>query len=361
VDLRIERIYISPSTANLRNLQWILHHPRHRIHVREIVWDDAQLEEFPTLESFRQVVAIDETEMMCGIERCLEDAILHHQEDNSEYRALERDDFFGPDEKLSEFAKGILLQVDDDVSRRFIARDAALMTMEESYEVYQRLYREEQEIKKQGADVVALQQALKNCPGLRKVVIASQLWQYSISGPRYDTPFHRSLPVGLRKPSVWAWLGENPDMTLAQRSYRDKSMGNNIFSELPNDWRGYSIVVAALYHHPDPNIEEFILETENELTGITHHLFTFFHRDCVFIANLFEYLPLKRVKFALNGYEPGKHASPAMHSTRFFKNALRQLHCVEHLDLSFSHPYPWLNNHNDILVPVEMFNAMELA
>jgi hypothetical protein len=75
VDLRIDRLYVSPNRTNLECLKKILDHPRHRLKIIEIVWDDAQLDEYADLESFRNALIIDENEKRTAIEEMLDLAI----------------------------------------------------------------------------------------------------------------------------------------------------------------------------------------------------------------------------------------------------------------------------------------------
>ncbi|OAL54475.1 hypothetical protein IQ07DRAFT_618573 [Pyrenochaeta sp. DS3sAY3a] len=255
VDLRIDRVYISPNRANLNALQRILEHPRYKHTVRELVWDDAQLEEYPTLDSFRSAVNVDEQTTMINIEKFIALINDDYEGGTPEYRALEEDDFFSEDGCLTDFAKGLLLRDDDQFSRDIIARHATL-------------YQDEQHIMQQGRDVAGLRHALQNLPNLRRITLTSEVWRPWNLYPHYDTPYYRSLPPGFRKPSVWPWLGVRPRMTVAQRDHQDMVISQEYIDQLPEDWRGYKIMISTLLETQNSQIEEFIIDSGFEENGL---------------------------------------------------------------------------------------------
>lgn len=341
VDLRIDRVYISPNKANLRTLQWVLQNPRYRSRVQEIVWDDVQLEEYPTPESFRQAIELDERKLTRDIEACLEEATRSNVDEIANYRALDRDDFFLDDGRLTDIAKGILLRYDDQFSRDVLARNAGMMSIEESYSIYLRIYQEEQDLIKRQIDVTALQRAL-DFPGLRKITLTSEVWRSWNLYPRYDTPFHRSLPPGFRKPSVWPWLGYRPQATPAQNARRDEIMSTTPIEQLSNEWRGYSIVVSALLALPDPKIEEFVVESGIGWSGISHQLFATPNKDLDQTVRMFRHVPLKSLQLAINPHG-AERSSEAFLTSGLIQSALSELRHLEHLDLNPNRTQHWFD------------------
>jgi hypothetical protein len=317
VDLRIDRVYISPNRSNLECLQLILNHPRYKDSVTEIIWDDAQLEEYPTLESFRQAIINDEQEITRAIESRIENTIEIYGDANPDYRSLEKEDLFQSDGRLTDIAKDILLRYGDGFSRDILARNATMMSIEDSYALYQNLYRSEQAIMKFQLDVTTLHQVLASYPKLRKFTLTTEVWRPWNVPPRYDTPFYRSLPLGFRKPTVWPWLGLRSHST------------DTFF----NEYRGYAIVVSALVAMPNPCIEEFIIDSGNEFTGMSHHLLSGRapYPDTI---SLFDRMPLKRLKFSVN-YADGDREDINMR-TRRLVHALGTLQHLEHLDLDLN-------------------------
>ncbi|KAH7398480.1 hypothetical protein BKA66DRAFT_407303 [Pyrenochaeta sp. MPI-SDFR-AT-0127] len=331
VDLRIDRVYISPNRANLGSLQRILQHPRYRNRVHEIVWDDAQLQEYPTLDSFRNVVDMDERRMRTVVESRLDESIWGCDDDSPDYHSLELDDFFTNDGRLTEVAKGLLLRDNDQFSRDIIARNATTMSTEDSYLLYQRLYQEEQDIIKRQVDVAALQRALGDFPSLRRITLTSEVWRPWNLYPNYDTPFYRSLPPGFRKPSVFPWTGYRPQATIAQPAHPHKILSERGMDSLASDWRGYSIIVAALLNTSNSQIDEFIIDAGNESIGISHQLFASPNSDYSNTVRMFRHLHLKRLKLVINSQSSGS-GPDSIHSSGLLKRALHEARHLEHFE-----------------------------
>ncbi len=333
VNLRLERVYISPNRANLNCLQRILEHSRYRKCVREIVWDDAQLEEYVTLDSFRDALSVDERKTMRDVERRLDEAMEDCPDDGPEYPSLDEDDFFSDDGKLTDVAKGILLETNDRVSRDIIARNAALMSIEESYLLYQRLYQEEQDLIKLQVDIKALHRALADFPNLHRITLTSEVWRPWNLYPEYDTPFYRSLPPGFRKPSVWPWLGPRIQSTPSQDAYRNKIMSERHIDWLSDDWRGYGIIVSALLNMRATKIDEFIIDAGNERTGLSHQLFSSANQELERTVRMFRNVPLKRFHLALNPHG-SITTGTAYLSANFIERTLSVMRHLEHLDFN---------------------------
>ncbi|KAF1919942.1 hypothetical protein BDU57DRAFT_527848 [Ampelomyces quisqualis] len=337
VDLLLDRVYISPNRANLNCLQQILGHPRYRFRVSELVWDDAQLEEYSTLEAFRAAIYVDERSTQSGIERLLKDLSRDSVSDSGEYGVFEHDDFFDKDGKLTESAKGILLRNGSQAARDVIAGNAAAMKIQDSYELYQQFYREEREIMKAGLDTAALRHALGVCPNLIRLVLTSEVWRPWNLHPIYHTPFHRSLPSGFRKPTVWPWLGNRPHSTRAQIAHRDRTMESQIVNEsdaLPIEFRGYSIVISSLISVPNPSISEFIMYTGHETIGVAHQLFTCPNIDYTNSLIMARTIPVRRLVLSINSHGADEIDHPkCMHSGQL-RALLDAMPHLEHLDLS---------------------------
>jgi hypothetical protein len=339
VDLHIDRVYISPNRANLQCLRKIMDHPRYRFQVLEAVWDDAQLDEYLDLESFRDAVHADENDHQRRIEELLKNLMRSDSDDHEGYGAFEHDDMFDQAGRLTELAKGILLRHDDQIARDVIARNASVMSIEESYEMYEELYEEELEAIERGYDAAALRHVLANCPKLERIVLTSEVWRPWHFQPVYQTPFYRSLPPGYRKPSVWPWLGYCPHSTPTQAAYRDQIMRSTVLNEkasLPHEFRGYSIIVSALISTPNPRISEFIIYTGHEPIGISHQLFATPNADFTNTMTMTRIIPLKRLQLTLNSYGSVWDANTTDHYLRSgqIHAFLSALPLLEHLDLA---------------------------
>ncbi|USP76110.1 hypothetical protein yc1106_03384 [Curvularia clavata] len=339
VYLRIDRVYVSPNRANLDYLYQIMSHPSYKCRVREIVWDDTRLEEYPTLSSFREAIRVDERETKRAIENRLEEAIWIYGEENPEYHALEHDDLFDSSMRLTAAAKEILLRYGDQFAREVLARNAAMMGIEESYSLYQDLYREEQVIMQQQSDVQALQQALVGFPNLKRVTFSTEVWRSTSFPLRYNTPFHKSLPVGFRKPSVrHVSYAHIPLEHVQDRDVKTPFQNNRSLTGS----QGYSALVSAITDMQMPKIEEFVAETEDEAAlepapiMNDNHNFPFTSKNVDDTVKMFQRTPLKKLKFFVTS-EMDARPVFTPDNTTINKNFLSHLPHLQHLDLSLSY------------------------
>ncbi|KAL6710060.1 hypothetical protein ACN47E_009851 [Coniothyrium glycines] len=336
VDLRVDRVYISPNQINLERLQWILDRPKYRTQVEEIVWDDAQLEEYCSLQEFALAIHNDE-EMMFAIFERRQDHFVDHLEYASQHdQSLDREDYFDTDGHLTHAAKEILMQQDDFFARNMLLRNAALMSIEESYTLYQRLYAEEQDLIRGGMDVVAFRHTLAELPALKRITLTSQVWQPWGLPSRYDSPFQRSLPSGFRKPSVWPWLSQRPHPRPSSTggamyseppylSYRDKSLVSEASDPDSHDFRGYGIVLSSMATIPKPIIQEFVIDAGRTDAGIDPSFHVKSKHDRDHIIHVLQRHPLQRLHLSFH------HAG-----SRFATDSLAGLHQLKHLDLNMN-------------------------
>lgn len=338
VDLRIDRVYVSPNRANLQCLRNILDHPRYKYQIAELIWDDAQLDAYPDLDSFKQAVEWDEKVMQRNVERLVRKLGEGEPEADVEMEAFEDEDLFDSSGKLTEMAKDILLRHNSQFAKHVIAKNAISMSIEESYEIYQALYRQEQQIMKQEHDAAALEYTLENCPNLVRVILTSEVWRPWHLQPVYDTPFRRSLPQGFRKPSVWPWLSQRPYDTPARREYREGVMGNYVSDEegsLPTEFRGYSILLSALATIEDTQVSEFIVYPGQETIGVSHHLFTTPNADFTNTLKMAQHLPLTRLALSINASCAFRTSTTYLRSGQL-RTLLASMSHLEHLDLSLN-------------------------
>jgi hypothetical protein len=332
VYLRIDRVFVSPNQANLDYLHQILAHPAYKGRVFEIVWDDALLNEYPTLGEYRHAILADERETTRAIESRLEEALEICGDENPEHRPLEMADLL-EDGRLTEAAKGILLRYDDQFSRDILARNATMMSIEDSYAVYQELYRQEQDLVERQVDAAALQDALAGFPNVRRITTTTDIWPAWNVSPRYNTPYHRSLPMGFRKPTVWPWLRARQDAeTIYDQWYARAAKLRKNVELLPGEHRSYGIVVSAILAMPNPRIEEFIIESEYQAKY--HHCFLDdTSRNYQITKQMFQRTPLKRLQLMAtpsNDYLSNPASLTNLHSL------LAELRCLEHLDLGLN-------------------------
>jgi len=327
VYLRIDRVFISPNRANLDYLNTILAHPRYKGRVQEIVYDSTRLASYSTLERFRKAIVIDEKDIRRAISSRLEEAIEIYGDDSPQYRLLDVEGIQNnEDGYLTDTVKEILLRYEDDFSRDVLARNATMMSTEDSYAVYQALYHEEQEIVKQQLDADALQRALAGFPKLKRVTLTSEAWWPWNIRPRYNTPFHRSLPPGFRKPLIY--------------TDRDRPGPLHNVSWYPDAYssecRCYKVILSALLSMPIPSIEEFIVDSYNLHNGIPEHIFDSGSSIFENTRLMFQRTPLKRLRlsFCYCSCADPNGRQRSIDNNIVIPLLLSELKQLEHLDLS---------------------------
>jgi hypothetical protein len=338
VELRIDRAFISPNRANLRCLDAILSHPRYPLHVEELVWDDSQLEAFPSLEDFSHAIWQQEAIVRQDIHAYLEDFLSEKRyNENNEATDIGTQKFLARDMflqggHLTDHARTLLLQLGNQASRDIIAQEGkTMMSIEESYTLYQKLYQDEQEIMKRGLDVNALRRALAEFPNLKRITLTTEVWRARFSLPPYDTPFFRALPPGFRKPAVSPWLACRDDGNNDWDVHRFGRLAQPIEHRLPFEWRAYSVMMSSLVAVPHPGIEAVILETEYDDAGINHQLFARPNEEYDATIKACQVLDLKTFKLAINAYGTSVTCALFLHSG-LLKDLFSSMRYLEHLD-----------------------------
>lgn len=335
VDLRIERVYVSPNRANLDCLNIILNHPRYHLRVQEIVWDLALLDDYPTLESFREVLKIDEGKARVALEDHLSTLFQNGDENDTEFESISVEDCMNEAGSLSNVGKAILLSASDQKSLNIIASHAASMSVEDSYVLYQKLYQDEKEIIKRGWDVVGLQRALTQFPNLRRITLTSEVWRPWNPVPSYDTPFYRALPAGFLKPSVWPWV-DRMHLKSPQSPSFETTTQNASEQHLPTEWRGYSIVISSLLMNPVPHLQEFILDVGNETLGLPRHLFAFTNLDYTKTIQVLSITALKKLQLSFIDHVTTRYPMRVSTDIGLLKYVISAAPHLEHLDLKWN-------------------------
>lgn len=335
VQLRIDRVYVSPNRANLDCLNSILNHPQYRLRVNEIVWDDAQLDEYPTLQHFCQALDYDSETARVDLEDHLQLLIRSGCSDNTDCETINIEDCVQEDGKLTDIGKVVLLRANDRKSRNIIASNAAKMSVEESYVLYQKLYQDEKEIIKRGWDTNGLHRALMELPNLKRVTVTSEVWRPWNLIPAYDTPFFRALPASFQKPSLWPWI-DRPEypQPLPHLRERDQSIGQR----LPTEWRGYSIVVSSLITYHVPHLQEFIVDTGSEVIGLPPQFSTLPYVDYTDTIRMLSTTGIKRLQLSLLDHPGTKYGNTNYADMDPLEHILSAVPHLEHLDLKWSLP-----------------------
>ena len=321
-ELRIDRVYIAPNRADLDCLNHILDHPIYRLRVREIVWDVGQLIEFPQFDHFH--------EALWRARWCAKMALstyAHVSLWSSKWKDLDPLRFVGDDGRLTGYAKEVLGATDDPTYQAILARDhaemmnnAATMSEEESYVLYQKLCQDEREIIRRGWDVNGLQRALTELPNLQRITLANGTRRSWNVFPTYETPFSRALPAILRSIKSWAWSDATFDVT-------------EVAGHLPSTYRGYSILVSSLAANPPPNLQEFVMDPEHDwMAGLPSSFLQATNIDYANTLRMLSGSQIKELRLSIRGSNILPHDDESV----LLQNIISAAPCLESLDLGFT-------------------------
>jgi hypothetical protein len=322
-ELRIDRVYIAPNRADLDCLNHILDHPVYRLRVREIVWDVGQLIEFPLLEDFHEAI--------WRARWCANMALTTYADVSlwfSKWKNVDPLDFVGDDGRLTDHTKEIVGDADDPTYQAILARDlaektndAATMSEEESYLLYQKLCQDEREIIRRGWDANGLQRALTELPNVQRITLANGTRRSWHVFPTYETPFFRALPAILRSIKSWAWS----DATFN---------GTEVAGHLPSTYRGYSIMMSSLTANPPPNLQEFVMDPEHDwLAGLPSGFLQATNIDYANTLHMLSGSRIRKICLSIRGSNHQPHGDSIL-----LQNIISAAPCLESLDLSFREP-----------------------
>lgn len=240
--LRIGRVFISANPRNVEVLRAIADHKTLRMGVTEIIWDDARLKtwepEDPELD--------DEWDDDLGGYPGWFERICEQNAEELGGRALYEGDPAG------------------DVARE--AQLEAQLPYKASWDYYQQLMQQQNEVLNSGADVDAFRYGLSRFPSLKRITITPGAHGFLYS-PLYETPMIRSFPYGFNYLIPRTWPTDEVDDPVAH----DWDNGDE---DMKNQWRGFRIITRMLaqedVHH---NISEFVVNVHRLNTGLNCHIF----------------------------------------------------------------------------------------
>ncbi|KAJ8118738.1 hypothetical protein OPT61_g339 [Boeremia exigua] len=226
-----DAVIAKKEATNIDAFRGVLEHETLRNQVREIIWDDARLEDY-------------------------EQRPLQSRKTPFEYYVtIVRDQTSNIQRQKENVRKAKL--------RRSGVRN--MLSLRESYDLYNRLYIEQQVIIKSGEDTEALMLGLKSFPALKRVTVTPSAWRNG----------------------VYTYMMLLP------------------WDEVYEEWRGYQIVVdAVLATSSAHKVEELIIDSNDELTGISHQLFA--SKENIGYAStvqLFQAIRLTTLELCLNPTE----------------------------------------------------------
>ncbi|KAH8804484.1 hypothetical protein F5884DRAFT_734839 [Xylogone sp. PMI_703] len=164
--LRLDRLFLSVDPRNIEVCRAIANHEKLRHGIVEIIWDDAQLSnEIPRQNE--QIYSLMDTPQLEGwFERACKKSI-----------------------RVRNFT----------LTDHSYSQGDAAFSHAESWNYYQKLLLQQNDVFASGADVDALRYALNRFPLLRKVSITATAHGF-LNAPLYETPMIRSFPRGFNYP-----------------------------------------------------------------------------------------------------------------------------------------------------------------
>ncbi|KAL6885424.1 hypothetical protein GGI43DRAFT_304672 [Trichoderma evansii] len=241
-ELRIDRVFLSANPLNIEVFRAIADHDILRHKIVEIIYDDARLWRSAADAADARVPAgpgFSWSQLACDWrwfkserDENMEDLFNRHCRDD-----LRRPDY---------------------VAKARRAR--AELSLGESWEYYQVLLRQQEEVIASGADADALRYGLQRFPSLRKVTVtpATHGWLFT---PLYETPMIRAFPYGLNCPIPRAWPYEI-DTTLFAAPWED----------VKARWRGFNLVTRILADGQH-NVSEYEIDGHYLGAGLNCRIF----------------------------------------------------------------------------------------
>jgi hypothetical protein len=295
--LRIERVYISPNATNLEVFSAILEHPQYRPQIKQIIWDDALLEEFvPQEERFNYEEAFrphTSGDFECFLDDYLEQCF---PEGPKQFAAAKK--WFMTGQRLEEDTAGSL-------------------TIQENLDIYRRLYEDQTRIIQEKADVLAFRRGLAEFPVLQRITLTSEAHRPAVHRPCHITPMIQSLPINFMYPCPWPWN--------ARGGGGDGS------------WHGMSVVLDELVRSKR-TLPEFVVENKYEAAGIAQRFFDGISQDSRNFDQLVTSGALRRLDLALDVERGENNMSDALNFVPFarLRNVLSKAVSMEHFSLSAS-------------------------
>lgn len=242
--LRIDRVFISANSRNVEVFRAIADHETFRTGVTEVIWDDARLK---TWEPEDPELDDDWDDDSGGYPEWFERTC----EANAERmvgRAIDEGDPIG------------------DIARE--KQLEAQLPYKASWDYYQKLIQQQDEVLASGADIDAFRYGLERFPSLIRITITPATHGFLFL-PLYQTPMIRSFPYGFNYliPRTWPTIEhDEPEAHL----WNNGGPGEE---EMKNQWRGFRVITRILAQELHHNISEFVVNVHRLNTGLNCRIF----------------------------------------------------------------------------------------
>ncbi|KAJ4201175.1 hypothetical protein NW767_006826 [Fusarium falciforme] len=249
--LRLRRVFISPSLDNLGALRGIADHDTFRRGVEEIIWDDATLKPIQRDEGWNSY----------GWDPDAEDSDEEEEPVSQWFVRLCKTSITHLEERMARQNRP------DTVARQEELDNA--MSFRESLKHYRVLVQQQQDISQKRADEDAFRYALQRFPRLKRVTVTPGTHGFLFE-PLYKTPMIRNLPYGFLYPIPRGWQVPRDGVNRDPASPWD---GDGASEEDKNQWRGFRIVARILAEEQHHHVSELVFDNNKITTGINHFAF----------------------------------------------------------------------------------------
>ncbi|KAK4500387.1 hypothetical protein PRZ48_008576 [Zasmidium cellare] len=307
--LRIPRVFISPSYKDIEVFKAIAAHPIYRKQIKEIVWDDAKFEKFEPNDEEDDLLPEERAKNRIDFENARQQNLMFVTG--------------GEDAFVKARAYGYDSLTAEPLSTAPVL-DEKYMSLDESFNLYNRLYEEQETIIQERLDVQAFKECLTAFTELQRVTITSEAYRPNIIAPCYPTPLIRSFSLGFNYPGPWPWMPETMDETLSDITW----------SEMKTHWHGVVIALEALAQC-ERLIPEFVIDTHYEQLGIPYQLFDGPSEDLNNLETLLE-KGLRRLDLSINTFSNFQNPGLRQLPRGLFKSVLAKATCLEHFSLHTS-------------------------
>lgn len=274
--LRWNRVFLSANLRNIQVFRAIADHDQIRQHIVEIVWDDARLDdEPPPMRSAHPASPHFDPDFDPEFDD------NHADDDEYDDQYDDSDDDDDDDVEVPRwFAKACMQNLQFIKSHKnldahqpdqvALKKLVAPISLERSWEHYERLLRQQKEILTTNLDAEAFEYGLQRFPALQRVTItpAAHGW---LLRPLYETPMIRAFPPSFNYPIPCSW----PVMKQVQRLWENSSDVDK------NTWRAFRLVTRTLaarrLQRQAPTVTEIVIDVNQVLTGLNAHIFD---EDC---------------------------------------------------------------------------------
>ncbi|CAK7244482.1 MAG: hypothetical protein STHCBS139747_006023 [Sporothrix thermara] len=184
VKLRIHRVFLSASPKDVDVFRCVAEHEYYRLHVREIIWDDAVLSNDDRDRDRDRDSDSDRDSETANDKGCPHWFATACEENVHHLKAWYRED----------------LRVDTET---IVAR---LLPLSVSWAYFCRWRQQQQRVIQSGADVSAFAFGLAQFPSLCSIEVTPAMHGRTLKFPLYATPAIRALPDGLNYPLRPGWM-----------------------------------------------------------------------------------------------------------------------------------------------------------